>query len=140
MTSTAWNATCAQVAAWYAQHGQAPSSQSTNPAEKQLGQWVRQQRNAYRNGTMSPDRAAQLESIPGWVWDPAAAAWNTTCAQVAAWYAQHGRAPSIQSTDPAEKRLAQWVSAQRAAYKRGTLDPARVAHLEAIPGWTWTAR
>lgn len=68
MTSTTWNATCAQVAAWYAQHGRAPSSQSTDPAEKRLAQWVRTQRAANGKGTLSPDRAAQLQKIPGWAW------------------------------------------------------------------------
>lgn len=68
LTSTAWNTTCAQVAAWYAQHGQAPSIQSTNPAEKKLAQWVRTQRQQRKGGRLSPDRAAQLESIPGWTW------------------------------------------------------------------------
>ncbi|GIE89678.1 hypothetical protein Are01nite_61580 [Actinoplanes regularis] len=34
-----------------------------------LGNWVGNQRSGRRRGQLSADRAAQVEKVPGWVWD-----------------------------------------------------------------------
>jgi Helicase associated domain len=36
-----------------------------------LSDWADRQRRAYRHGELSPERAAQLEGLPGWSWTPA---------------------------------------------------------------------
>jgi superfamily II DNA or RNA helicase len=37
-------------------------------------------------------------------------------------------------------RLGGWVNAQRSAYSTGNLDPARVARLESLKGWSWSVK
>ena len=39
-----------------------------------------------------------------------------------------------------DKQLASWINHQRSKYKDGELSKEKIATLEAIPGWTWTAR
>lgn len=36
--------------------------------EEELGEWVHEQRLAYKNGILSQDQIKKLQSIPGWVW------------------------------------------------------------------------
>jgi len=50
-----------------------------------------------------------------------------------------GRDPSQKSSDAEEKRQGQWLSDQRRNKKSNKLPADRVAMLEAIPGWSWTA-
>jgi hypothetical protein len=67
--------------------------------------------------------------------------WNTNLNDYVAWCAANGRHPrNGPNADPAEKRQARWANGQRKHRKAGVLSPERVAALEAIPGWAWTAR
>ena len=54
-----------------------------------------------------------------------------------AMYERLGRAPSTMSKDLEEKRTGQWQNNIRQAKKNGTLSEARIADLDAIPGWEW---
>ncbi len=47
----------------------------------------------------------------------------------------HARVPSDHVEG--DLRLGSWVISRRTEHRRGRLDPARVAELEALPGWTW---
>jgi hypothetical protein len=46
----------------------------------------------------------------------------------------------IEPTPDGPVDLGKWVAYVRARYRKQQLPPERVAPLEAIPGWTWTAR
>jgi hypothetical protein len=46
-------------------------------------------------------------------------------------YATLKKIPSTHSKDPEEKRIGQWISTQRTAYKKGTLSDDRKKKLEA---------
>jgi superfamily II DNA or RNA helicase len=50
----------------------------------------------------------------------------------------HARVPQRHTEDGA--RLGVWVAKQRRDHAWGVLEPARVARLEAIPGWQWEER
>jgi superfamily II DNA or RNA helicase len=134
-----WTATCTEVAAWYAKHGRSPrGGRAVSSAERALGRWIGYQRNRYRTGGLSAARMKRLEAIPGWSWDKHDDDWDLACTEVAAWYAEHGSAPRASRAAPsAERKLGQWVSTQRAAYKSDILDDIRAERLEAITGWSW---
>jgi hypothetical protein len=41
-----------------------------------LGGWVAVQRQAYRRGTLGPERRARLEALPRWAWEPYKVDWE----------------------------------------------------------------
>jgi hypothetical protein len=150
---SAWGERLAALRAFVGAHGRLP------PLADALGAWARAQRLAKRAagaggagaGRMAPERAAALESIPGWAWEvDADAAWKEKLEAVRAHVAAHGRLPA---QGGAAAPLGSWISAQRRAAAQAAaaeaagapaargvaarLTPERRALLEAIPGWTW---
>ena len=47
------------------------------------------------------------------------------------------RYPSKDDDDKKRRELAQWIDAQRQAYKNGTLSQEKIKKLEQIPEWSW---
>jgi len=54
-------------------------------------------------------------------------------------YERLQKSPSTISKETDEKRVAQWQSQQRNAYKKGAMSQERIAELETILGWDWGA-
>jgi superfamily II DNA or RNA helicase len=56
---------------WVAREGAASGVRATTVTADgtKLGMWVMNQRRDRKDGSMRPDRAAKLESVPGWSWD-----------------------------------------------------------------------
>jgi hypothetical protein len=81
-----------------------------------------------------------LEALSGWAWDVSADSWEEAFSSLCRFSERegHGRVP--RGFVEEGYRLGQWVSKQRAAHANGTLDPDRVARLEALPGWVWGLR
>ena len=65
--------------------------------------------------------------------------WEWWCGVLEAYVTAHrnSRVPKDYKTSDGA-RLGDWVSNQRALYRRGALSSVRVTRLEAIEGWTWT--
>lgn len=121
---------------------------------QRLGHWVRNQRADYWSGVarMTPDRVSRLEALPGWVWaaDPGLMtarrmnmrSWEESFSTLLQYVARegHARVPHLHIED--DMHLGAWVRSQRAAYKNRSprMTPERVAQLEALPGWVWSAR
>ena len=87
---------------------------------------------------MTPERVAALEGMPGWAWEFKDAAWKEKRTAVAAYVAAPPHSHS--------SGLGKWVTKQRHAKRamdagrnRNKMTPERVAALEAVPLWTWTA-
>ena len=118
----------AKILAFVAANGRLPTS-----SEKPLGYWVSMQRYNKKKGKLSPDRIAQIETIPGWKWeeeDP----YPENLAKILAFVAANGRLPLT-----SEKPLGSWVSTQRHKKKYGKLSADMIAALEAISCWKWEA-
>ena len=117
-----------------------PTVHSTDPDEKRAATWKQTQRYTKRKGTMSEERIAILEAIPGWEWDPYTNVWDEQLQHWVTVYARIQTAPSNSSTDPEEKHTAKWQCHQRTNRKKGTLSEERIAKLETITGWKWDAK
>jgi superfamily II DNA or RNA helicase len=102
-----------------------------------LGRWVSKQRAC--RARLPPQRVARLEALPDWVWDVRDADWEDGFVRLEFYAARHGGA-RVSATFKTEDGypLGQWVSVQRRM--RDRLTPQRVARLEALPGWVWSAR
>ncbi|NBT27661.1 MAG: helicase, partial [Actinobacteria bacterium] len=102
----------------------------------QLGQWVNNQR-AERE-TMTLDRRARIDALPGWTWDPFDTQWEEGFARLEAYVAENGhcRVPTYHVTGDGF-RLGSWVHQQRTT--RMTMPAKRKSRIEALPGWAWDA-
>ena len=45
-----------------------PSKDDDDKKRQALAQWVEDQRESYRHGTLSQEQINKLERIPGWTW------------------------------------------------------------------------
>ena len=101
-----------------------------------LGQWVHNRRRDYARGSLETNRAQQLETLPGWTWDPHADQWEDAFSQLLKYVEETGT-----SRVPKPKRganaLELWAQRQRASRAKGELDADRERRLQELPGWTW---
>ena len=66
--------------------------------------------------------------------------WGKYFSALEAYIAEHGDAGVLKSHKTQDGvALGQWVVDQRKAYKKGQLLQERVARLEALSGWVWSA-
>jgi superfamily II DNA or RNA helicase len=128
---------------FYKDNNKNPSKHSNNLKEKQLGQWVGQQRNNYKKHNikwMTVERIRLLEEeTPGWRWEKLNS-WEEKRQNFIKFYDIYNRDPlkSVDNFD--EKTLAQWQFIQRRNYKKKyicmTSEIIRLLE-EETPGWRW---
>ena len=138
LLEAAWEESLASLAAYKAEHGHCRVKRQ----DRKLGRWVSYQRQ--QKDRMTAERVSRLEKL-GFVWDPHEAAWSAMLVQLAAFKAEHGHC-AVPNNHPADPKLGQWVSHQRAFKKKvdgGDPNPMitaeRVASLDAL-GFTWEDR
>ncbi len=111
-----------------------------SPDGHRTGLWVNRRRLDYAEGKLSAERIAELESIPGWVWSARDEQWLTGLAAVRGYTAANGHANVPKHyVSPEGHRTGQWVNSRRGGYFAGKLSAERIAELESIPGWVWSA-
>lgn len=140
-----WEEHLGRLRAWVDAHASAAVPQLATVPDGHggtfgLGAWCTTQRTLRRRQLLAPERVAALEALPGWCWDPVPEQWQAHLDALADWSARHGDANCPQGTVWQGKRLGQWVSTVRTAYKASVLDAGRTAGLEALPGWSWDMR
>ncbi|MFD9008707.1 Helicase associated domain protein [Streptomyces sp. NPDC059552] len=103
-----------------------------------LGRWLSDQRRAYRAGTMTGERAAELEGL-GIVWDTADAGFEANLGAARAYYDLHGSLAAPRGAAIMDVQVGQWLTNIRRPGGLGK-DPGRArrraAALAAIdPDW-----
>jgi superfamily II DNA or RNA helicase len=135
-----WASGLEVLRAYVAREGHARVPGDHVEAGIRLGLWVLNKRRDRRTGRLGPARAAELEALPGWTWDPFADDWAAALAALRTFVAREGHARVPQNHIEGDFRLGPWVAKHRGEGNAGRLDAARVAELEALPGWTWDPR
>jgi superfamily II DNA or RNA helicase len=105
-----------------------------------LGEWVKIQRDAYRGikgRRLTKARAAKLQSLDGWTWDPQDARWEKGFERLGVYVEREKHARPPLGFMEGDFALGNWVSRQRYAQRKGWLQQERAARLEALPGWQW---
>jgi superfamily II DNA or RNA helicase len=105
-----------------------------------LGMWVASRRTDYRSRRLDEELTKRLEALPGWTWDPFGDAWERGFRVLRGFVDREGHARVRHDCVEDGFRLGEWRQRQRQAMSKGTLSPARVARLEALPGWAWDTR
>jgi superfamily II DNA or RNA helicase len=106
-----------------------------------LGTWVSQRRKEYGKGTLSADRIAALQALPGWRWNLHAASFLRNLEALRQYVEREGnsRVPisHVETFDGEPINLGTWANDRRKEYGKGTLSADRIAALQALPGWEW---
>ena len=86
---------------------------------------------------MRPERALQLEALPGWTWDPVGDDWAAAMTALRGYIAREGHARVPHGHVEGPIKLGVWVGDRRRERHAGELSPERIAEFEALTGWTW---
>lgn len=133
-----WQQGLSAAKAYLAQHHTIDGvDRTTRLGDFPLGQWVHRCRVAFRAGTLTDTRAAQLEELPGWRWTRSQQTWTRGLTVLQGYTAATGHASPTQHTVVDGYPLGWWVTQKRRQYRQGTLPPDWVHTLEALPGWRW---
>jgi superfamily II DNA or RNA helicase len=103
----------------------------------QLGAWASSQRARYNKGALEQKRISQLESLPGWTWNPSSEAWEKYFRALNEYVTEFGTATPPQSFIASNLKLGTWVNEQRQKFKKGRLEEAKAERLVSLTGWTW---
>lgn len=102
-----------------------------------LGHWLHRCREDYRAGSLTPERAAELEALPGWSWGRHHDTWDEGLRVLRAFVQREGHACPSQHTVVDGHRIGWWVTQVRRRYRGGTLPTDQASVLENLPGWQW---
>ena len=118
--------------------GAFPAQSYETEDDYRLGAWVNMQRNAYRKNRLDPSLSKRLADLPGWQWNPRDALWEEGFSHLLEYGKNHGHHnPTQAHTDEDGYNLGAWISQQRQAQRKGTLNEERAQRLSKLKGWQW---
>jgi len=123
-----------------AEHGWDNITRRTLADGFHLGHWISVRRTDYKRGLL-PDRMVQeLESIPGWTWDPVADRYRQYIRLLREFVAEKGLEAFNARTVYKGVRLGAWATCRRVDFREGRLPDWLKAEFKTIPGWAWSAK
>lgn len=124
-----WEKMAEELRAYITEHGNADVPQRYPSG---LGAWLNTQRKAEKNGILSCDRKALLDSL-GMLWNPVGEKWDGMFKELLAYRETHG---TVNVPINGKSDLDAWVSRQRKAKRNGDLSLERIALLDGV-GFDW---
>jgi superfamily II DNA or RNA helicase len=100
----------------------------------ELGEWVKARRSEFNSGKLSASRIQQLESLPGWTWDPFEDAWQEFYTKIQEEIRHNDNTLPKVFTD---KKISNWITRQRKLFTNNQLPEHRIKLLEELNGWSW---
>ncbi len=99
------------------------------PSQKEPGgNWLYNQRKAYKNSKLSKDRIKKLDSLGEWH-SPNDTKWDENYEIVKKFKEEKGRFPTQKESG------GQWLNTQKTAYKKGKLSEDRIKKLDGLGDW-----
>ncbi len=95
---------------------------------QKLSNWVNVQRNMFKKNKLSKERIERLDGL-GFVWNPISSIWEEMFEKLCNFKQENGHCNILKSAVP---DLSNWVTHQRALFKKGSLPSARAQKLEEI--------
>lgn len=135
-----WDRAFSRLVEYTRREGDCSPPRTHAEGDVKLGSWVTKQRRRYKDGKLSAEQRARLESIPGWAWDLREGKWEDGFARLTDFARREGHARVPADCVEDGFNLGQWVSNRRNDFKCNSLDDERVRKIEAVPGWLWNAR
>ena len=135
MAEKGFDANLALLHAFAVREGHARVPKDHVVAGVRLGLWVATLRQC--RARLPASRISALEAVPGWTWQAHHDHWERKLAALRSFAAREGHTRVPDGCVEAGFRLGRWVARQRA--QRDAMAPARIALLEAVPGWSWEA-
>lgn len=133
----AWHRKLRATESFYRSHGRRPLPDATDPAEKALGMWYRNNATANAARKRTPERQAAWEAAELGDRRTRDQIWNDNLEAVRLFRTEHGRFPFPSGREPGEEEIALWLSYQRheklVAERRSAMDAV-------LPGWDVTLR
>lgn len=125
---------------FYKEHGHAAVPQHLVYDNYALGQWVLNQRKAFKAGSLFPADQAALESLDGWTWVAKGVVPANASNAILAFVSREGHCQVPPGHVEANFALGTWVSGARRRFARGTLSRGVIGFLESFDGWQWDER
>ena len=119
-------------------HAEVPMQYEENGYK--LGNWVGARRRTYKEQKLSDAKIAELESLPGWTWDPIEDRYHNALHYLRIFADREGHPNVPRSHVENGFKLGNWVGSRRMEYRNNRLSELKVAELEAFPGWAWTMK
>jgi hypothetical protein len=120
-----------------AEHGMERLRRGTRVGGFHLGHWVTVRRTDYRRGALPAWLVNELESIPGWTWDPIATRYREYLDYMREFAVNQGLERLTSKTVYRGKPLGIWATCRRVDYRKGSLPQWVTEELQSIPGWAW---
>jgi hypothetical protein len=130
----AWDEYYENVRLFVERHSRYPTSKDEGAAH--LVKWISDQRKLYAIGTLGDYEVQELEHLPYWFWVAKDYRWHENYWNLVDFIAKHERLPRRKgNAEPNEDKLGAWVSVQKNAYSKLSVDNAIMLH--SLSEWTW---